>query len=150
MPSPDILSGAIDAGRDATQRTQERVETLFRDLLQTNLEQVEQAQRMLEEFIERSRQTSERIIELIDAEVRGQVDALSLATRADLRRLEDRVAELEGSATPPARKAPAKKAPAKKTTAKKTTAKKSTAKKAAAEKAAATESAGTTTPGSDG
>ncbi len=116
MPSTDILTGAIDAGRgatqrtidagrDATQRTQDRVESIFRELLQTNLDQVEQAQRVLEDFIERSRKASERLVEVIDAEVRGQVEALSLATRADVRRLEDRIAELEKAAARPARSA---------------------------------------------
>lgn len=147
MPNTERLTGALDAGRDATQRTleagrdatqrtQDRVESLFRELLQTNLEQVEQAQKILEEFIDRSRKASERLVELIDSEVRGQVEALSLATRADVRRLEERIADLERSSgvAPTARRATsAAAAPAK-----------GTKKKAAATSTAGRASAGGT------
>ena len=168
MPTTELLTGAIDAGRDATQRTlgagreasqrtQDRVESLFRELLQTNLEQAEQAQKILEDFIDRSRKASERLVELIDSEVRGQVEVLSLATRADVRRLEDRIAQLEeaaGAAPAPAaatrtapRTAAPKTAPAKKAAAPKATAKKAAASKAAPPKASsATPAPATTAP----
>ena len=157
MPNTELLTGAIDAGRDATQRTlgagreasqrtQDRVESLFRELLQTNLEQVEQAQKILEDFIDRSRKASERLVELIDSEVRGQVEVLSLATRADVRRLEDRIAELEKAAGP----ATATKAAATRTATKKAaTPRASTTKKAPAKKAPATSSPAKKATGSD-
>lgn len=138
MAKKDLLTGAIDAGRDATTRTQDRVETLVRELVQTNTEQLEQAQRTLSEVVDRSRRTSERWLELIQTEVTDQISALRVATHADVRALEERVAALEAAAgiTPPAKKTAAKKTAAKKTAAKKTAAKKTAAKKAAPKAAA--------------
>lgn len=162
MPSKDIVNRSIDAGREATGRTIEagrdvtksarevtaragdRVESLFRELLQANLEQVEQAQQILEEFVDRSRRNTERLIDAIDGEIRDQLAAMSLATRADLKRLEHRLEALEGSfgrsstsASParPSASAPAARSP-RKATAKKATATKAPAKKAPAKKAA--------------
>ena len=135
MAKKDLLTGAIDAGRDATSRTQDRVETLVRELVQTNTEQIEQAQRAISEMVDRSRRTSERWLELIQTEVTDQISALRVATHADVRTLEARIEALEAAAgitSKSAKKAAAKKAPAKKTAAKKTAAKKAPAKKPAA------------------
>src|SRR5688500_16749441 len=158
MPSKDLLNRSIDAGRDATsrtleagrdatqrtievgQRTGDRLEGLLRELLTTNLEQVEQAQHMLEEFIERSRKATEQFVELLDSEVRSQLGGIGVVSRADFNRLEARVRELEGAGAPgPAAptKAPATRSPAKKASAKKASAKKAPAKKAPARKATA-------------
>jgi len=103
------------------------------------------------DLVERSRKSSERLIELISAEVRSQITSLGLASQADLDRIERRVAKLMGKPGPKKPKAPehtpAKEAPAKKATAKKATAKKATAKKKAPAKKAAKKAAAKKAPG---
>jgi BMFP domain-containing protein YqiC len=116
-----------------------------RDLAKAAEEQASQAQQLVHEVVERSRATTEQIIDVIDRELRTQVNALGLATRADIDRLEARIDELQHglgeSAGPAKKKAGAKKAGAKKAGTRKAGAKKARPKKAAAEKAAAEEKA---------
>ena len=86
-----------------------------------------------------SRRRSDDLRKVVQHEVQRQLGALGLATKADLKALEGRVARSRGgTAHAPAKKStPAKKkAPAKKSAAKKAPTRKSTAK-AAAKKASA-------------
>ena len=75
--------------------------------------------------MERSRSTSEQVVETVDREVRQQISNLGLATQADIRRLESRIEELSGGA----KKRSTKKRSAKKASAKKRSTKKASAKK---------------------
>src|SRR3954452_21790121 len=135
MAQRDLLIRSIEAGRDVSQRTQEALETLVREVAKAAEAQTSQAQQLVQELVERSRTTTEQIIETIDRELRSQVNALGLATRTDIDRLEARIDELHlapGVGVRPgpeaAKKAPAKKAAAKKTPGKKAAGKKSTAR----------------------
>ena len=140
MAQNDLLKRYIDAGVSFTALTQSRAERLVRELVKAGELQADQAREAVVDLVERSRKSSERLIELISAEVRSQITSLGLASQADLDRIERRVAKLMGKPGPKKPKAPehapAKKAPAKKATAKKAAAKKAPAKKAAAKKAA--------------
>jgi polyhydroxyalkanoate synthesis regulator phasin len=123
MAQRDLLNRSLDAGREVSQKTQDRVEALLRDLTRAAEDQAQQAQQLVQELVERSRTTTEQIIDVIDRELRSQVNALGLATRADIDRLEARIDELQVAAAseppavvakPAARQAPARKAVAKK------------------------------------
>ena len=144
MAQTNVLKRYLDAGAEFTSMTQAKAEALVKDLVHNGELQTEQVQDAVTELLERSRQSTERLVELIRKEVSAQADALGLASRADLRRLEKMVTSLlPGSAKKaaakkaPAKKAAAKKAPAKKAPAKKAPAKKAPAKKAPAKKAPA-------------
>jgi len=79
--------------------------------------------------MERSRQNRREIMNLVRSEIRGQIEALGVATKRDIERLERRVARLEdGPSAPTTRKTSKKTAKrSSKKTAKKTS--KKTAKK---------------------
>ncbi len=116
-----ITSGVVELTRN-------RAEAIVRDLIKTGELPGSQAGGAVRDLMERSRQNRHEILNLVRSEIRGQVEAIGLASRRDLERLEERIARLEGRSAAPttARKSP------KKTTAKsskKSTAKKSTAKK---------------------
>ena len=140
MAQNDLLKRYIDAGVSFTALTQSRAERLVRELVKAGELQADQAREAVVDLVERSRKSSERLIELISAEVRSQITSLGLASQADLDRIERRVAKLMGKPGPKKPKAPehapAKKAPAKKATAKKAAKKKAPAKKTAAKKVA--------------
>jgi polyhydroxyalkanoate synthesis regulator phasin len=128
MAQNDIFKRYIDAGLEFAALTQARAEELVKDLVKVGEVQADQARDAVAELLERSRKNSEKLVETVRNEVRGQITNLGLATQADLDRIEKRLASLLGAATAPAKKAPAKKAPAKKTAAKKAPAKKSVKK----------------------
>ena len=114
---------------------------MVRELVKNGEVRRTEAAKTVESLIERGRETSAMIAEVVKAEVGKQLNWLAnrvddLERSAGVRRQPDRA----GVATPPAapaKKATAKKAPAKKAAAKKAAAKKAPAKKAAAKKAAA-------------
>jgi polyhydroxyalkanoate synthesis regulator phasin len=145
MAQNDLLKRYIDAGLEFTQLTQSRAEALVRDLVKAGEVQADQAREVVGDLLERSRKSSERLLETVRHEVREQITSLGLASKDDLDRIEERIASLVGAATGPAKKAATragasgrstKKAPAKKASStKKATARKATAKKATAKKA---------------
>jgi polyhydroxyalkanoate synthesis regulator phasin len=153
MAQNDLLKRYIDAGLEFTQLTQSRAEALVRDLVKAGEVQADQAREVVGDLLERSRKSSERLLETVRHEVREQITSLGLANKDDLDRIEERIASLVGAATAPAKKAAtragatgrsttkkagAKKAPAKKASStRKATAKKATATKATAKKATA-------------
>ena len=55
----------------------------------------ERVQSMLDEFLRTSRQHAEDLVGTVRREIQRQADALGLATKADVRRLERRVREAE-------------------------------------------------------
>lgn len=134
MAQNDFLKRYLDAGLAFTALTQARAEALVKDLVKAGEVQADQAREVVTDLLERSRKNSEKLIETVRTEVRSQITGLGLVSKADLDKLEARVAGLFGAATKPA-KAAAKKATPKAT--KKTPAKKAAAKRPAAKKAAA-------------
>jgi polyhydroxyalkanoate synthesis regulator phasin len=152
MAQNDLINRSLEAGRDASQKTQDRLEALVRDLTKAADDQRAQAQQLVQDLIDRSRRNSEQLFESLDARMQSQLAGLGLATKADIERLERKIEALGGKApaTKAAAKASAAKAapkvsartsPAKKAATKKTAAKKAPARKPAAKKAAANKAA---------
>jgi polyhydroxyalkanoate synthesis regulator phasin len=145
MPQNDLLKRYIDAGLAFTALTQARAEALVKDLVKAGEVQADQARDAVTELLDRSRKSSEKLIETVRDEVKSQITNLGVASKSDLDKLEARLASLVDAATAPVRKATglgaAKKAPAKKAAAKKPAAKKAAAKKAPAKKSPAKKAA---------
>jgi polyhydroxyalkanoate synthesis regulator phasin len=164
MAHDDLLKRYIDAGLEFTQLTQSRAEALVRDLVKAGEVQADQAREVVGDLLERSRKSSERLLETVRKEVREQITSLGLATQDDLDRIEERLSSLVGAATAPAKKAAeragvtttkktasaTKKAATKKAPAKKASTKKAAAKKAPAKRTATKASAKKTAPRSSG
>jgi polyhydroxyalkanoate synthesis regulator phasin len=137
MAQNDILKRYLDAGLEFAALTQARAEELVKDLVKAGEVQADQARETVAELLERSRKSSEKLIETVRTEVRSQITNLGLASQADLDRIEQRIASLLSSATAPAKKAAAREAPATKPAAKKkASAKKKPAKKKSAKSTA--------------
>ncbi len=158
MASNERIKKYLDAGTVLGQVTRARAEEIVRELANAGDIQRDQAQEWVDNLIERSRKTSEQILDLVRHEVSEQlkkIDASSLeALAGQVADLLKRTATAGRAATADvaaqARKvapsakttAPPKKAPATKTAAKKAPAtKKSAAPEAAAPEAAAPEAA---------
>lgn len=127
MAQLDILQRFLDAGSELTQSTQRNAEKLAKSLVDAGEVQANQAQQVARDLLEQGRRNRERLVDLVDREVRAQIGRMGLATRADLRRLEKKVDALQ-------KRVPAKKAVKKKATKKKSAAKKSATKKSSAKK----------------
>ena len=140
MAQSDLLKRYLDAGIAFTQMTRQRAEEIVRDLVEAGEVQSDQVQQFAQDLLDRSRENTERLIEIVRKEITEQVTNLGLVNRDDLARLRERVESLARSATPgrsgasAPKKAPAPKvASVAKTAAKKAApAKKSPVKKAAA------------------
>ena len=144
MAQTDVFKRYLDAGAAFTQLTQKRAEVIVKDFVKTGEVQTEQASQAVQDLLERSRKATEALISQVRGEVRAQLGSLSLATKADIARLERRIDTVASKATaspaakkPVAKKAPAKKAPAKKAPVSKSASTKSPARKAAPSKSAA-------------
>ena len=112
--------------------TRQRAEQIAKSLLGDQPQ--ERASAMVKHLMDASRENRRELLRIVRSEMRSQVDALGLATKKDLERLERRVSRLEVKRAAPARarsSKPAAKAGAKKTVARKTATKKSSARKAA-------------------
>ncbi len=88
--------------------TQQKAEEILRDLADSGETAVGQAQKAFERIVERTRQGSEELRDLVRSEIREQVAALGLATKDDISRLE---AKIEAAQAPPAPEAPPPTAP---------------------------------------
>jgi colicin import membrane protein len=124
MAQPELWRRLLEAGSDFTEMTQKRAEQLVQSLVDAGEVQVDQAQKAAQELVEKSRENRSKFLKAVDREVQAQVNRMGLATKADVDRLERKLARIAGST--PAKKAPAKK----KAAAKKAPAKKSPATRA--------------------
>jgi len=128
MAKKDPIGQALQAGKDVTQSGQKRVEAILRDVSKATDRQSKQLSRALDELLERSRENTDRIADLMDSvdkQVRQQLDSFGVATKADLARVEAKLDELTKTAPPEkatSRPAPAKRAPAKRPAAKRASA----------------------------
>jgi polyhydroxyalkanoate synthesis regulator phasin len=117
----------LEAGMQFTALTRAEAQRQAERLVKEGQLAQERAQTFVDEMVESSRRRADALVDVVRNEFQRQVDALGLATKADLARLE---AKLSGRAAPKPRKATKKrKAPARKSVAKK-------AKKAATRKGA--------------
>jgi polyhydroxyalkanoate synthesis regulator phasin len=116
MAEIDIIRRALEAGSDFGQMTQQRADTLVKSLVEAGEVQRDQAQKLVTDIVERSKENRERLLATIDREVKNSVGRMGLATKKDVDVLRQKVATLEKAAKkPPAKKKVKKKAPAAKT-----------------------------------
>src|SRR5688572_31332475 len=124
MAQNDVLKRYIDAGLAFTALTQARAEELVKDLVRLGEVQADQAREAVADLLERSRKNSEKLIETVRTEVRSQITGLGLVSKADLDKLEARIAGLFGGAARPAKAAATKAKPTAKAATKQAPAKK--------------------------
>jgi polyhydroxyalkanoate synthesis regulator phasin len=141
-PTPD-WKRALSTGMEFTEMRRSQARSLVSDLVAQGHLARDQMSAAVDEVLESSRRRSDDLRKVVQHEVQRQLGALGLATKADLKALEGRVARSAGGggtaakkSAPAKKKAPAKTAPAKKTAAKQAPTRKSTVK-AAAKKAPA-------------
>src|SRR6185295_5067018 len=104
MAQNDLVKRYIEAGVAFTQMTQKRAEAIVRDLVKAGEVQAEQTQQVVQDLIDRSRQSTERVVELVRGEVRKQLAVIEGTTREAISRLEAQIREMRG-AKPAATKA---------------------------------------------
>ncbi|HEX9683750.1 MAG TPA: hypothetical protein VGA13_11750 [Acidimicrobiales bacterium] len=104
MAQNDTLKQYLDAGIAFTQMTQARAEGIVKNLVQTGEVTREQTQARVDELIERSRKNTEKLLETVRKEIRGQLSSRGFATKADIERLEKKIARLEKATAKPAKK----------------------------------------------
>jgi len=92
----DTLKRYLDAGMAFTALTQAKAEAIVKDLVKTGEVQTEQAQAAVADLLDRSRQNTERIVEMVRREVTEQVKTLGLVGQAEFARLEKRIEDLTG------------------------------------------------------
>ena len=103
----------LQAGMAWFSVTQQKAEGILRDLTDSGEAAMGQAQKMFDRVVERSRQGSDELRELVRSEIREQVAALGLATKEDVARLEAKLDAAQAAAAPPppSAAAPRSKAP---------------------------------------
>ena len=121
MAQNDMLKRYLDAGVAFTKMSRSRAEGIINDLVKAGEVQRGQAQQRVDELVDRSRRNTEQLVDMVRTELRKQLGAMGLATKADITRLErriDAVAKSNGAKVPaaPKKAATPKKAPAKKAT----------------------------------
>jgi polyhydroxyalkanoate synthesis regulator phasin len=137
MAQLDALRKYLEAGMAFTQTTRARAEEIVGNLVRAGELQTEQTQQQVQELVDRSRENTERLVNVVRTEVVGQLGSLGLATKADLAKLERKLNAAVRASKPAAAKKTTTKAAARKAGATKAGAKKSAAKKTATKKAAA-------------
>jgi polyhydroxyalkanoate synthesis regulator phasin len=80
MAPTDPWKRYLDAGFELTQLTRQRAEKVVRDLMKAGEVQREEAQDRVEELLDRSRRTTEAVVELVRDEVAKQLRAIGITT----------------------------------------------------------------------
>jgi hypothetical protein len=88
MVQRDLLKKPVEAASEARDRAQDMLE----EFSKTAQEQAEQIQQFTKDLFERS-QT--QFVKVIDREIKRQMGAVGLATKADIRRLEKKIEALQ-------------------------------------------------------
>ena len=145
----NLIKRLLDAGVQFTETSRDRAESLVRELSDSGEMRRKDAERIVNDLVERGRESTEQFIATVRREVAKQMDLMAermddvegrlddLAKKIGMGTRSGRSAKKAPAKKAPAKKAPAKKAPAKKAPAKKAPAKKAPAKKAPAKKAPA-------------
>jgi polyhydroxyalkanoate synthesis regulator phasin len=118
MAQTNAFQRYLEAGMAFTELTRTRAEAIVKDLVKAGQVPRQRAEDAIDELVSRSRQNTEAMMALVQAQIQEQLGNLGLATKADIERLEAKINAAKG--TGGAKKAPAKKAPAKKAAAAKT------------------------------
>ena len=122
MPQGPDWKQLLDTGMQFTEMRRSQARAIARDLVNQGHLARDQMSSAVDELLELSRRRTEDLRKIVQKEVQRQLSSLGLATKADLARLERRIAR----ATREAKKDPAKK---------KKSAKKASAPKASPSKA---------------
>jgi polyhydroxyalkanoate synthesis regulator phasin len=89
-----ITSGVVELTRN-------RAEAIVRDLIKSDELPGGQATQVVKDLMERSKQNRTEILNLVRSEMRNQIQAIGLASKRDIERLERRIARLEDRPTAP-------------------------------------------------
>ncbi|MBI2704346.1 MAG: hypothetical protein HYX32_03505 [Actinobacteria bacterium] len=103
MVQRDLLKKPVEAATEARDRAQDVLE----EFSKAAQEQAEQIQQFTKDLLERSQS---QFVKVVDREIKRQMSAVGLATKADIRRLEKKIEALQKGT--PAKKAAKKAAPA--------------------------------------
>jgi len=145
---PYLLLGALASVRDDSIKNVDDMITKGKELAEGGKAKVKDAaqdnklEATIQDLVKKGKKESEDLVDAIGGVVKDTLDSLGIVTKADIKGVEDRLADLEKKLAPakkPAKKKPAKKKPAKKKAAKKPAkkaAKKKAPKKPAKKKAA--------------
>ena len=102
MAQNDMLKRYLDAGIAFTSMSRSRAKGIIDDLVKSGEIQRDQAQSRVEELVDRSRRNTETLVEMVRKELQQQLSSMGLATKADIARLEARIAAVSGRTTPAA------------------------------------------------
>src|SRR3954464_2209283 len=91
MPKNDMLKRYLDAGAAFPQMTRSGAESIVKDLVKAGDIQQKQAQKQVDDLMERSRKNTEQLLELIRKEIATQLSSLGIATKDDIARLEAQI-----------------------------------------------------------
>lgn len=94
MAQNDMLKRYLDAGVAFTKMSRSRAEGIINDLVKAGEIQREQAQQRVDELMDRSRRNTEALVDVMRRELRQQLSAMGLATKADIKRIESRIDSL--------------------------------------------------------
>jgi len=134
---PYLLLGALASVRDDSIKNVDDMITKGKELAEGGKAKVKDAaqdnklEATIQDLVKKGKKESEDLVDAIGGVVKDTLDSLGIVTKADIKGVEDRLADLEKKLAPA--KKPAKKKPAKKKAAKKPA--KKPAKKAAKKKA---------------
>jgi polyhydroxyalkanoate synthesis regulator phasin len=96
MAKDDLLRRYQEAGTEFIEATLARAEELFREVVRIGDMAQKQATERVEDFRDVSRRTNENLLEIIRRELTNQMSQLSVATKADLARIEAQLDEMTG------------------------------------------------------
>ncbi len=103
MPD-DLFTRYLEIGASVLGMTRERAEAIVRDLVASGEMAKSQATKAADRLVDRGKAASDELSELVRREIRQQVSALGLATKADVERLQDQIDALKAATPAPARK----------------------------------------------
>ena len=116
MASNDVLARLLDAGMSFTQMTQARAEAIVKDLTKTGDIRKKEAQRVTQQLVDRGRESTEKVLAMVQAEVAKQVGRFAAQLDDVESRLEDLAEQvrshLPGASAPAAAPATASAGPA--------------------------------------
>jgi polyhydroxyalkanoate synthesis regulator phasin len=99
MAQGDIFKRSLEAGTSFIGMSRERAESIVREWVEAGDMGRGRAQKAIEDLLDRSRKVTDDLRRLVRREVRNQVAALGVATRADLARLETKIDAVATRAT---------------------------------------------------
>jgi polyhydroxyalkanoate synthesis regulator phasin len=92
MAQRDVFRRYLEAGVAFTELTRSRAEQIVKDLVKAGEVPRKRAEETIDDLVERSKQNSEMLVALVQAQVREQLSSLGLATKDDIARLEAQIA----------------------------------------------------------